>query len=331
MVHGKGVLSSLLWIGFLLFFAPEVFGDNLSCLICHGALKGTYMTRAGLSVSLHVDAKKFAASVHGDLECTFCHLNYIDNPHRDPEEGIPEGIVETGRAIAGKSRIDPVALAACTQCHGEIFEEVKKSVHGANIFVKKESDGAFCLDCHGNAHEIVPAKGIPGGGGEKASPVSYERIVATCGRCHEKKSVSLKYGFSTRIIERYNESFHGKKYHLGGKNLPVCTTCHGSHGIRSHQDPKAMVFGMNKVKLCGQCHKGANEKFVAAITHKPVGRDNPIPYYAEKGLIVLTFCVITGCALHIILEGFASILWVLRTRRRCRDDVRTTGSSLPGQ
>lgn len=330
MVHGKGILYSLLWIGFLLFFAPQVFADNLSCLICHGALKGSYMTRSGLPASLHVDGKEFAASVHGDLECTFCHLNYVDNPHRDPEEGIPQEIEETARAIAGKSPMDSVALAACTQCHKEIFEEVKKSVHGANIFVKKENDGAFCLDCHGDAHKIVPVKEIPGGGEKQVSPVSYERIVATCGHCHEKKSVSLKYGLSTKIMDRYDESFHGKKYHLGGKNLPVCTTCHGSHAIRSHKDPKAMVFGMNKIKLCGQCHKGANAEFVAAITHKPVGRDNPIPYYAEKGLIVLTFFVITGCALHIILEGFASILWALRTRRRCRDDARKNGSSLTG-
>jgi cytochrome c553 len=148
------------------------------------------------------------------------------------------------------------------------------------------------------------------------SKVAYEEIVTTCGRCHEEKSVSLKYGFSTQIIKRYNESFHGKKYHLGGKNLPVCTTCHGSHDIRSQKDPEAPVYGENKIALCGQCHKGANEKFVAAITHKPIGKNNPIPYYTEKGLIILTICVISGCALHILIQIYASIRGALRARRR---------------
>ncbi len=312
------------------FFFPNrlLFADNLSCLICHESLKGTYVTAKGVESRLHVNGEKFAASVHGDLECTNCHLGYEDNPHSSVEENVDPELLGIAKAIAKKSPVDPVAQAACAQCHPDVYEDVKQSVHGANIFDKKEVDGALCLDCHGSPHEIMHVAGA--GHDASASPVAYGRVVETCGQCHEKKSVSLKYGFSTKIIERYNESFHGKKYHLGGSNLPVCTTCHGAHNIRAQNDPEAMVYGVNKIELCGQCHAGANAKFVAAITHKPIGKDNPIPYYAEKGLILLTFLVISGCAIHIVLDIFALVRQTAQVRKRRRNEVARNESSVAG-
>jgi predicted CXXCH cytochrome family protein len=322
MSHRSGVLTFVLFLLVILLPRGDLCADNLSCLICHGELKGNYVTQKGVTTSLHVDGEKFAASVHGDLDCTFCHLKYQDNPHESAAGEVDESILKISKAIAAKSPVDPIAQAACTQCHEEIYAQVKQSVHGKNIFEKKESDAALCVDCHGSPHEIVPV-GEGGGHGEAIqSAVAYERIVTTCGKCHEKKSVSLKYGFSTKIIDRYNESFHGKKYHLGGRNLPVCTTCHGSHDVRSQKDPEAMVNGEKKVALCGQCHAGANAKFVAAITHKPLGKDNPIPYYAEKGLILLTFTVISGCALHILLDIFALVRTTVGIRRRTNKNGR---------
>lgn len=315
MNYKKGFITFLIFIcGF--FHVPDLFADNLSYLICHGSLNGNFITQNGGQTNLYVDSEKYTSSVHKDLECTLCHLRYQDNPHRSINETIDPSIQNIAKEIQKKSPIDPVALAACVQCHEEIYQQVRQSVHGKNIFEKKEADGALCLDCHGSPHEIVSIKQASPDSGAQPSRVAYEKIVATCGRCHEEKNISVKYGLSTEIVKRYNESFHGKKYHLGGKNLPVCTTCHGAHDIRSHKDPASPVYGDNKIALCGQCHKGANREFVAAITHKPMGKDNPIPYYSEKGLIVLTFCVIGGCALHVIFQIVASIRDALRRRRR---------------
>jgi hypothetical protein len=315
-MRDKKGLTILAVLFLVLFLFKNLYADNLSCLICHNSLNGDFITQQGIRTSLHVDGEKFNNSVHGDLECTFCHLKYQDNPHQSFEEDIDEAIMSIAREIKKKSPIDPIAQAACSECHGEIYQLVRESVHGVNIFEKRENDGALCLDCHGSPHEIVAAGDTDAEAAGMHSLVAYEEIAHTCGRCHEKKSVSLKYGFSTKIIERYNESFHGKKYHLGGKNLPVCTTCHGFHDVRSQTDPEARVYGENKITLCAQCHKGANAKFVAAITHKPIGKDNPIPYYAEKGLIVLTLLVIGGCALHILLDVYALIRDALRSRWR---------------
>jgi 5-methylcytosine-specific restriction endonuclease McrA len=281
-------------------------------------MEGTFATRSGAHLNLHVDGEQFAASVHGDLDCTTCHLLFVDNPPDPPDADIDEEILTLSKEIARKSPVDPIAQAACIQCHDDVYAKFRASVHGVNIFEKHEVDGPICVDCHGSPHQIAP-RGAPHKAGLPPSKVAYENIVATCGRCHEQKRISLKYGFSTEIIARYDESFHGKKYQLGGKNLPVCTTCHGDHDIRSQHDPKARVYGANRIKLCGQCHAGANERFVAAITHKPVGRDNPIPYYAEKGLILLTFSVISACLLHVLLDLYALIRTAVQARRHRED------------
>src|ERR1039457_191360 len=55
------------------------------CLACHGD-KSTTTTRAGKTVSLYVDGKKFATSVHATFGCTGCHadLEGKDFPHEKP-------------------------------------------------------------------------------------------------------------------------------------------------------------------------------------------------------------------------------------------------------
>jgi hypothetical protein len=316
---GAGVTFRRAWwvwlLCSLLLLPATARADNRSCLSCHEGMEGMFATRAGEHLDLHVDGDQFAASVHGDLDCTTCHLRFADDPPDPPDADIDEEILTLSKQIARKSPVDPIAQAACIQCHEEVYETFRASVHGANIFAKQEVDGPLCVDCHGSPHRITP-RGAPPPGGLPPSSVVYENVVTTCGRCHEQKRVSLKYGFSTEIIARYNESFHGKKYHLGGQNLPVCTTCHGAHDVRSQHDPAARVYDANRIVLCGQCHAGANERFVAAITHKPLGKDNPVPYYAEKGLILLTFSVITACVLHVLLDLYALIRTALQARRR---------------
>ena len=63
----------------------------------------------------------------------------------------------------------------------------------------------------------------------------------------------------------------------------------------------------NRTETCGKCHKGATKKFVTAITHKPIGRDNPIPYYFGKGLTVLLLSVFVFIVSHLIVEAFSEI------------------------
>ena len=130
--------------------------------------------------------------------------------------------------------------------------------------------------------------------------------VETCGKCHEEKFMSEKYGFSPLVMERYLESFHGRKLKLGHTGAPSCAKCHGSHGILSARDPKSPVNVANKKATCGQpkCHPGATDKFVAAITHKPL---HPVAHFTEIALIILTVGTFMFIIIHVLLDIFADI------------------------
>jgi hypothetical protein len=276
---------------------PAFSQGSAKCLVCHSAMKGRLQSPAGPLVDLHVSSDKFQASVHGSLSCTDCHMKFTDNPHVSPGGAVPADIQKIASEISAKYPVDSVAAAACSQCHPDIYEKVLRSVHGQNIVVKHQTDAAFCLDCHGSPHYIVPVK-------NPASPVSRANMVKTCGNCHGNATMMKKYGIDEDVIGSFEESFHGRKLALGDTRAPVCSSCHKAHDIEYITDPASPVFGKNKLKTCGQCHKGANEKFIPAFTHKLPG---PIPHYAEKALIVLLLSVFTFIVVHVLIEAFSDI------------------------
>jgi hypothetical protein len=288
---------------FLLFcilfaFAGNSFSDEpANCLICHSAMKGKVKSSSGKLIELNVDTDKFSSSVHGSLDCTVCHIRFSENPHSSPTVKVPQPVIELSSKVSSKYPVDPVAAAACLLCHGEIYDQVIGSVHGQNIIEKDDTDGALCLDCHGSPHYIKPAN-------DPESAVSRQNHIETCAKCHENEGILQKYGLEENVIHSFRESFHGRKLHLGHLSAPVCSSCHNAHDIKSKDDPSSPVFGNNKLKTCGKCHEGANEKFIPAISHKPAG---PIPHYSEIGLIILTLGVFIFVISHVLLEAFSDI------------------------
>jgi predicted CXXCH cytochrome family protein len=284
---------------FLLFLLPSpgLSQESETCLSCHNAMKGTMKAQSGGMVDLNVDAEKFKASVHAMLPCTECHLKFSDASHASLDSAVPSDILSLSSKISAKFSSDPVAGAACTKCHEEAYQKVLSSVHGKNIIEKKQTDGALCVDCHGSAHYITKAK-------DGKSSVSRRYQVGTCGKCHGNQEIIEKYKLEENVMDSFGESFHGRKLLLGHTRAPVCASCHNAHDIRSKSDPLSPVFGRNKLETCGKCHKGANEKFVPAITHK---RPGPIPHYGEKLLILLTMGTFAFIISHVLLEAFADI------------------------
>lgn len=293
-------LLLLFLLQFLFYLSPPAFAETSSCLSCHGSMKGKVMTEKGNIIDLNIDAERFSNSVHGSIDCSLCHKTYKGNPHQPPVKDAPKKIAELAGIVALKAKTDPVAYASCVDCHEKSDKMVIESVHWRNIAEKKQTDGPLCLDCHGSAHYIMPSKA-------KESAVNKWKIVQTCGRCHEKEDIAKKYNFSTEIIKKYAESFHGKKHKLGHEGAPTCIDCHGSHSIKKWEDPASPVSWEKRTETCGRCHAGANRKFVTAITHKPTGKDNPIAYYAEKILIILTISVFAFVVGHVLLEVYSEI------------------------
>src|SRR5512137_928196 len=283
----------------LLVPAAGAAPDAKACLACHGAMQGSVEKVKGVLVNLNVDADKLAKSVHGRFACVDCHMSYSGQPHKGPSAKVDKAVQDLANAISPKSKVDAVAQAACVNCHPEPYNAYKASIHGQNVIVKKSSDGPVCTSCHGSPHYV---QARPSAG----SKVYLFNTVETCGKCHEEKFMSEKYGFSPLVWERYLESFHGRKLKLGHTGAPSCASCHGSHGILSAKDPKSSVNAANKKATCGnaKCHPGATDKFVAAITHKPL---HPIAHFAEIGLIILTVSTFMFIIIHVLLDIFADI------------------------
>ena len=288
------LLSSLFLIP-----AADAAPDAKACLACHASMKGNIEKEKGVLVNLNVDAEKFSKSVHGSFNCVDCHLSLASQPHKGPAAPVDKAIQDLAKALSLKSKIDPVAQAACVNCHPDPYAAYKTSVHGQNVMVKKSTDGPVCTSCHGSPHYIQARPSTE-------SKVYLYNIIVTCGTCHEEKFMSEKYGFSPLVWERYLESFHGRKLKLGHTGAPSCASCHGSHGVLSAKDPKSPVYPANKKETCGnaKCHPGATDKFVVAITHKPF---HPIAHFAEIGLIILTVGTFMFIIIHVLLDIFADI------------------------
>ncbi len=107
---------------------------------------------------------------------------------------------------------------------------------------------ATCNDCHstgGTAHKIL-------GPGSPESSINHFNIPFTCGQCHKG------------VENDFWEGIHGKLVARGETDAPVCTDCHGEHGILSPDDPRSPV-SRSKVaeQTCSPCHESAvlNEKY----------------------------------------------------------------------
>jgi hypothetical protein len=200
--------------------------SNDDCLICHDdpGFKGRIK---GKNVSLHLNQKTFALSVHGDLNCIDCHSNY-------DADDIPHTKVH--------SRVD------CGGCHRDIQKLYVDCLHG-QAKAKGDPLAPLCQDCHGN-HEILQVKDLN-------SEVAPMKIPFLCGKCHREGSpVQLQRDIpQDRILENYSESIHGEG--LLRKGLIVsatCVSCHSAHRILPHTDPRSTISRQNIAATCAVCH-----------------------------------------------------------------------------
>lgn len=279
----------LLLFAFLLVSPVRASVDAATCLGCHGSMEG----------EVKVDQDRYSKSVHGGFDCVTCHMAPKGGQHEGMSDAVPDKATkDLAAAVSSVSKRDPLAQAACSGCHPDVYELYTSSVHGRNVMVKKSEDGPVCTSCHGSPHYIVTRPSM-------ASKVYLFNVVETCGTCHEEKHMAEKYGFSPLVMERYLESFHGRKLKLGHRGAPSCASCHGAHDIVSTKDPASPVGTLeNKKKTCSKCHAGATDTFVAAITHQPL---HPVAHFAEISLILLTLGTFVFIIIHVLLDIFADI------------------------
>lgn len=156
----------------------------------------------------------------------------------------------------------------CGSCHGDADLAASQGIrlvqplaaYTASVHAQAVAEGgggALCSSCHG-AHDILPAV-------DPRSKVHRDRVVATCGSCHEK------------VARIFATSVHGKAAAHGIQDSPVCVDCHGEHRILGPLDRDSPIYATNIPKLtCGRCHGDLrlSEKF--GIDH------DKVPAYADS-------------------------------------------------
>ena len=241
--------------------------SDLSCDMCH----------ADISMD---DLDRDAPNPHGEIapvNCGDCHDSEAEIYTRhgrleigqDPD--LPScwschGAHDIVRVTDTRSRVHPLHLArTCQTCHTDLnivkrhavlragpIEMYENSIHGRTV-QKGFYVSATCNDCHAakddegkrTAHRILSPN-------ETDSPIHHFNIAGTCGSCHRAPA------------QDYLTGIHGQAMQLGEVEAPVCTTCHGEHGIIKADDPRSPVSPTHLAEqTCAPCHESAvlNEKF----------------------------------------------------------------------
>lgn len=187
--------------------------------------------------SVGVDGDKFKASLHGSLGCVDCHTAIKEYPHPDLRTPV-----------------------MCNTCHADQAAAIGGSVHAA-------ASAHTCTSCHGDAHAIFPKS-------DARSAVYPLNIPRTCGTCHASEAMAKKYGLQN-VYATYMDSIHG--YAVSKEGLLVaanCMSCHGSHDIKSHKDPKSATSRANIPSTCGTCHGGVKDEYFAGVHGKAAENAN---------------------------------------------------------
>ena len=235
----------LLCLGTLLFAAfvgsEKVWGaDSSSCLGCHTDKSLTREDSRGRKLSLYVSEADYKGSIHGSLSCSDCHTGIRDDAH----------------AAGGRT---PGRRVDCAACHAEAEKEYKTGLH-SKLTLKGTERAAYCQDCHGK-HEIRPSK-------DPNSRTHFSNIAKTCSRCHSDKEFVKQHALG--VGPSPGELFQGSVHEMTGE--VTCTSCHGSHNLRSLIDPQSSIFRSNIPQTCGACHAEITKQFEGSIHGVLAGR-----------------------------------------------------------
>lgn len=240
---------------------------SLGCTDCHQSISSELKGEAGAPHGDRVEAVKCGECHEEEAEAYKKHGRL--DVDKDPDlpgcascHGTHDILSSSDRA----SRVHPINLpGTCLRCHTDV-DLVKKhfilrdaplrnyqgSVHG-RASQKGLHVAATCSDCHSSsdgeghrsAHRILSAA-------EPTSTIFRFNIPETCGKCHQY------------ITKDYWDGIHGQYVKHGSSDAPVCTDCHGEHGIVSPRDRLSPVSASRVAEeTCARCHESAllNEKY----------------------------------------------------------------------
>ncbi len=275
---------------------------GIECEACHNNIseyphpKTGFQTRRELSLAYYQTCEKCHStnyekskdSMHaqaanaGNLDAPICTDCHGAHDIRTPNE--PRSLIST----------------TCEQCHAEIVDTYRKSVHGAVLMKDENADVPVCTTCHG-VHNIQ-------------DPRTNQFRVAEpelCAECHADPELMGKYGLSADVYSIYKRSWHGVDVSVYKANWPtiwhdsaVCADCHGVHDIRSTGDADSKVNPDNLLTTCQKCHPSAGPNWTDAWTgHNEISLERtPFLYYVENFYSSFAPFVLWICIIYVILQ-----------------------------
>lgn len=274
---------------------------GISCDSCHPDIEGyphpeiKYQTRRDLSRSLYQSCnlchsgkyEETLDSIHADIAaagrleapvCTDCHgAHGIQDP-----DGPRSKVSET-----------------CGQCHMQIAEEYRASIHGGALLDSENPDVPVCTDCHG-VHNIQDPR-------TAAFRIESPEL---CAECHDDPAIMEKYGLSD-VYDIYRLSWHGVDVAVYKANWPniwhesaVCTDCHATHAILPASNPDSTVHPDNLLATCQECHPGAGPNWTGAWTgHNEITLDQtPLVFYIKAFYDSFVPFVLILSAVYVLLQ-----------------------------
>lgn len=250
------------------------------CGKCHR--EGAPVART-YNIGEHNILENYSESIHGEglfkrglivtATCNDCHGNHLVLPHTSPNSTISVSNI----------------AATCMKCHAEI-ERVHTKIIKEELWEKEPGAIPACTDCH-PPHKVNPQNivntiadkaclkchedpGIHKMAGDSAVSLTVltEDIANSvhkninCVKCHSDVSTTLARPCETanrvdcsnchaEVSNVYAASGHGQAYSRMQTNAPYCTTCHGTHTVKSRYDDTSPTYRASIPELCGQCHR----------------------------------------------------------------------------
>ena len=255
------------------------------CEACHVG-NATVATQSNLGAKF---VASFDHSVHGAAlqagkdaaaGCVDCHGAHAMN-----------------KAAVTGARISRIRVTeTCAKCHPVQAQEYGSSVHAVAL-LKGNLDSAGCTNCHGE-HDI------------KLHTDPTARIHQTnlaqevCAECHASVRLTRRYGLASDTFKTFADSYHGLAVRGGAVEVVNCASCHGTHAIKSQNDPTSSVHKVNLAKTCGACHPGANTRFTIGAVHASEAQREAAPwlYWVANFYVALIIAVVGGMVLHNLLD-----------------------------
>ncbi len=312
--------------------------DKENCLMCHKYRQIGRIDEQGRKRSYYVNENIYANTTHRNVPCRDCHTYITRIPHDPVTEEVN---------CANQCHIKP-PFSKENFSHKKIIDIYNKSVHGIKKDDSEELKAAkpYCKYCHLNpiyrevaAERIAPTtllrclnchdkKGVTQAYKHithrlrRKTSRSPQEIVELCSKnCHEDVEKMEKFKVSEEAleaVETYKESMHGKSVLLGSQNSADCISCHASsaiHDIYKKDDKNSTINIANRAKICEQCHKGVNERFIRIDVHPNLEKD-PILHFASINLTFAFYGSVFGLLGLALLETIGrkkdGIKWQIR-------------------